>query len=99
MHYGQRLGTFVDPLSLGWFQGDARSYVGPDGEHPNLSGEQYLATKMIEILDPEIAAPKLGLMTASGSLSSSSVSRRRVVRNGNSASQQTSPGITNPMHH
>lgn len=46
--------TFVDPLSLMWFQGAARVYVGPDDEHPNLRGEQYLAAKMLGVLSPAI---------------------------------------------
>lgn len=47
-------GQFVDPLSLKWFQGDAAANVGPDSEHPNLSGEQYLAEQMTGVLTPVI---------------------------------------------
>lgn len=49
-------GQFVDALALKWFQGDAKAYVGPDHEHPNDSGEQYLAARMTAVLAPAIRA-------------------------------------------
>jgi len=51
-HVGAR---FVDPLTLGWFQGDASRFVASDGEHPNADGEQYLAQQMAHVLVPVIA--------------------------------------------
>ena len=37
--------TFVDPLQEGWFNG--RPYlIGSDGWHPNVQGQEYLATKI-----------------------------------------------------
>ena len=47
---------FVDPLALKWFQDAASAGVGPDSEHPNDSGKQYLAEQMTAILTPEIDA-------------------------------------------
>jgi len=47
-------GGFVDPLTLGWFQGDASRFVAPDGEHPNADGEQYLAQQMTDVVAPLI---------------------------------------------
>lgn len=47
-------GQFVDPLALQWFQDEATAYVGPDSEHPNAGGEQYLAGQMTAILTPVI---------------------------------------------
>jgi acyl-CoA thioesterase-1 len=48
-------GRFVDPLALKWFQGQDSNYIGPDGEHPNVAGEQYLADRMAEVLTPVLA--------------------------------------------
>ena len=49
-------GQFVDPLALGWFQGPSSLDVGPDEEHPNEAGEQFLATRMADLLAPLVAA-------------------------------------------
>ncbi len=49
-------GEFVDPLALKWFQDAASVGVGPDAEHPNDAGEQYLAEQITAILSPEIHA-------------------------------------------
>jgi len=45
---------FVDPVSLGWFQGSASAYLSSDLEHPNSAGETYLAQHMTTILAPAI---------------------------------------------
>jgi len=42
-------GQFIDPLALKWFQGSDSEYIGPDGEHPNAAGKEYLAQKIVEI--------------------------------------------------
>lgn len=47
-------GHFVDPLTLGWFQGPASRFVADDGEHPNTDGEQYLAQQMVDVVGPLI---------------------------------------------
>lgn len=47
-------GQFVDPLSLKWFQGRDSRFVSADAEHPNSSGEQYLARRMTAILTPTL---------------------------------------------
>jgi acyl-CoA thioesterase-1 len=47
-------GHFLDPLSLGWFQGPASQFVADDGEHPNTDGEQYLAQQMVDAVGPLI---------------------------------------------
>ena len=47
-------GHFVDPLTLGWFQGPAGRFVADDGEHPNADGEQYLAQQMVDAVGPLI---------------------------------------------
>ncbi len=47
---------FADPVSLKWFQGDAAAFVGPDGEHPNQAGEEYLAVQMVAILKAILAS-------------------------------------------
>jgi acyl-CoA thioesterase-1 len=41
-------GHFLDPLTLGWFQGTASQFVSDDGEHPNTDGEQYLAQQIVD---------------------------------------------------
>ena len=47
----QRLGAiFVDAIS--WFAGANARFVGPDGEHPDRAGEDYLAAKFVAILEP-----------------------------------------------
>ena len=43
-------GRFVDPLSLGWFQGASAADVAADDEHPNTDGERFLAREMTDIL-------------------------------------------------
>lgn len=45
---------FVDPLTLGWFQGESAGYVASDNEHPDTQGEQFLAEQMAAILAPAI---------------------------------------------
>lgn len=47
---------YVDPLDLRWFQGAAAVYLSDDLEHPNVSGETYLAAQMTEVLAPAIRA-------------------------------------------
>ncbi|HEV7205336.1 MAG TPA: SGNH/GDSL hydrolase family protein [Jatrophihabitans sp.] len=47
--------SFVDALALRWFQSAASVYVGSDGEHPDRSGEAYLARNMADIVQPVIA--------------------------------------------
>lgn len=47
-------GRFVDPIALGWFQGDATRFVSGDGEHPNTAGEKYLAQQMVDVVAPLI---------------------------------------------
>lgn len=37
--------TFVDPLAEGWFDGKPH-LIGSDGWHPNVQGQEYLATKI-----------------------------------------------------
>lgn len=46
---------FVDPVTLGWFQGAASTYLSSDMEHPNTAGEAYLAQHMRAVLAPAIA--------------------------------------------
>jgi acyl-CoA thioesterase I len=48
-------GQFVDPLASKWFQGADTKYVSADGEHPNYSGELYLARRLSAVLAPPIA--------------------------------------------
>ena len=47
-------GHFLDPLTLGWFQGPASRFVADDGEHPNTAGEVYLAQQMVDAIGPLI---------------------------------------------
>lgn len=45
---------FVDPVALGWFQGDSSQFLTTDLEHPNTAGEVYLAEQMNSIISPVI---------------------------------------------
>ncbi|WP_154606365.1 MULTISPECIES: SGNH/GDSL hydrolase family protein [Arthrobacter] len=45
---------FVDPVSLGWFQGAAAQDLASDLEHPNTAGETYLAEHMTAIMAPSV---------------------------------------------
>ena len=47
-------GHFLDPLTLGWFQGPTSRFVAEDGEHPNTDGELYLAQQMVDAIGPLI---------------------------------------------
>jgi acyl-CoA thioesterase I len=46
--------TFVDPISLGWFQGSASADLSADLEHPNTAGELYLAQHMTAVMAPAL---------------------------------------------
>ncbi len=43
---------FVDALN--WFAGASATYLGPDGEHPNTAGEDYLAGKMVPLIESAV---------------------------------------------
>ncbi|MFC4266487.1 SGNH/GDSL hydrolase family protein [Arthrobacter cryoconiti] len=45
---------YVDPVALGWFQGESSGFLTDDLEHPNTAGETYLAQRMATILAPAI---------------------------------------------
>jgi acyl-CoA thioesterase-1 len=45
---------FIDPVSLGWFQGEGAKNLANDLEHPNSAGEKFLAQAMTAILAPDI---------------------------------------------
>ncbi|WP_104090998.1 SGNH/GDSL hydrolase family protein [Arthrobacter sp. GMC3] len=47
---------FVDPVTLGWFQGGAAQDLANDLEHPNSAGETYLAEHMSTVMAPAIRA-------------------------------------------
>lgn len=47
-------GHFLDPLTLGWFQGPTSRFIADDGEHPNTDGELYLAQQMVDAIEPLI---------------------------------------------
>jgi acyl-CoA thioesterase-1 len=47
-------GHFLDPLTLGWFQGPTSQFVSDDGEHPNTDGERYLAQQIVDAVGPLI---------------------------------------------
>jgi acyl-CoA thioesterase-1 len=47
-------GHFLDPLTLGWFQGPESQFVSDDGEHPNTDGELYLAQQIVDAVEPLI---------------------------------------------
>ena len=47
---------YVDPVTLKWFQGADAKYLSDDLEHPNASGETYLADHMDKVMAPAIKA-------------------------------------------
>ena len=48
---------FVDPLAERWLWDDP-NLIGPDWIHPNRAGEQYLAQKMLPLIQAELPPPK-----------------------------------------
>ncbi len=43
-------GTFVDPLTDGWFFGADARFIGSDGVHPTDEGNQYLSDKILPVV-------------------------------------------------
>jgi lysophospholipase L1-like esterase len=43
-------GTFVDPLTDGWFFGPDARLIGADGVHPSDEGNQYIADKILPVV-------------------------------------------------
>lgn len=48
---------FVDPLAERWLWADA-NLIGPDWIHPNRAGQQYLAQKMLPLIQAELPPPR-----------------------------------------
>lgn len=55
--------AFIDPIEQQWLMNDAATLVGPDGIHPSLAGQQYLAEKMVDILASSKSEALTGPMT------------------------------------
>ena len=48
--------TFVDPLEQRWLWDDP-NLIGPDWIHPNRAGQQYLAQKMLPLIQAQLPPP------------------------------------------
>lgn len=48
--------TFLDPLSEGWFAGDAASMIGGDGVHPTDAGQRHMAERITPSVERLLAS-------------------------------------------
>ena len=49
-------GRFVDPLEERWFV-DRPDLIGQDGTHPTDAGHEYMASKILPVIEQELTAP------------------------------------------
>ncbi|WP_251453537.1 SGNH/GDSL hydrolase family protein [Microbacterium sp. Marseille-Q6648] len=55
--------VFIDPIEAGWFDGEARDWLGEDRFHPTDEGNVYLADQFVEAVQASSVSPAIRMST------------------------------------
>ncbi|MHC6594380.1 SGNH/GDSL hydrolase family protein [Arthrobacter sp. C152] len=54
-------GEFVDPIAEGWISDDVDDLIGPDGDHPTVTGQHYLLERIGARIDEASASAAVSI--------------------------------------